>query len=160
MVVTPEWVSIEPILNSAINQVLPEANRVDIQIESIVEDDLPPIYVDQAHMERILNNLLDNAIKFTPNNGRITISVKLDPDHSPASIIVGVSDTGPGIPTYVQEQLFNKYKQFRTSQGRRTGSGVGLYYCKLAVEAQRGHIWVESQVGQGSTFYFRLPLAQ
>ena len=159
MVVTPEWVSIEPIVNTAISQVLPEANRVNIHIASIIEDDLPPLYVDQTHMERILNNLLDNAIKFTPNDGRIKLSAKLDPDHSPASIIMGVSDTGPGIPLEIQGQLFNKYKQFRTGHGRRTGSGVGLYYCKLAVEAHGGQIWVESQVGQGSTFFFRLPLA-
>ena len=159
MVVAPEWISVGPVLDNAINQVLPEAKRVDIHIESIIEDDLPPIYVDQAHLERILNNLLDNAIKFTPDKGHIKLSASLDPDQSPASVKIGVSDTGPGIPADIQDQLFNKYKQFRMSQGRRTGSGVGLYYCKLAVEAQGGQIWVESQVGLGSTFYFRLPLA-
>lgn len=158
MIVTPEWISIEPILHNAINQVLPEASRVDILIESIIEDDLPPIYVDQAHLERILNNLLDNAIKFTPDGGHIKLSASLDPDYSPASIIIGVSDTGPGIPADIHDQIFKKYKQIRMNLGRRTGSGVGLYYCKLAVEAQGGHIWVDSQVGQGSTFNFRLPL--
>lgn len=159
MNVAPDWISIEPLINNAIKQVSPEANRVDISLDTVIEDDLPPIYIDQAHFERILYNLLDNAIKFTPDGGHITLSARLDPDFSPASAVIGVGDTGPGIPVNIQEQIFKKYKQIKTSQGRRTGSGVGLYYCKLAVEAQGGHIWVESDVGQGSTFYFRLPLA-
>ncbi|MCK5314305.1 MAG: GAF domain-containing protein [Anaerolineales bacterium] len=159
MVVAPSWISIEPILKNAVNHVLPEAKRVDIVIETSTEEEIPPIYVDQAHLERILNNLLDNAIKFTPDGGHVKISAMLDPDFTPASIVFGVSDTGPGIPEEIHKQLFQKYKQVKMIQGRRTGSGVGLYYCKLAVEAHGGQIWVESQVGSGSTFYFRLPLA-
>jgi signal transduction histidine kinase len=103
--------------------------------------------------------LLDNAIKFTPDGGHVKVTAMLDPEFTPASIVVGVSDTGPGIPAEIQKQIFQKYNQVKMIQGRRTGSGVGLYYCKLAVEAHGGQIWVDSQIGGGSTFYFRLPLA-
>jgi signal transduction histidine kinase len=159
MVVAPRWISIDPIMNNAIKQVQPEAKRVDIILETITEEDIPPVYVDQAHLERILNNLLDNAIKFTPDGGHVKVTAMLDPEFTPASIVVGVSDTGPGIPAEIQKQIFQEYNQVKMIQGRRTGSGVGLYYCKLAVEAHGGQIWVDSQIGGGSTFYFRLPLA-
>jgi PAS domain S-box-containing protein len=159
MIMDPHWVSIKPLVENAFRQVAAEANRVNITIEVSADEDLPSILVDQGHLERVLNNLLDNAIKFTPDGGRIDLYARIEPDYSPASIIIGVNDTGPGIPEEIQSQLFKKFKQLGMIQGRRTGSGIGLHYCKLAIEAHGGQIWVESQVGRGSTFFIQLPIA-
>lgn len=72
---------------------------------------------------------------------------------------MGVTDTGPGIPSGARSRIFEKFQQLDPAGGRRKGSGLGLFFCKLAVEAQGGEIWVESQVGHGSKFMVRLPAA-
>jgi len=83
----------------------------------------------------------------------------LEPDHEPLSVLIGVTDTGPGIPKETQDRLFGKFQQVSTIHGRRSGTGLGLHYCKLAVEAHGGNIWVDSEPGEGSTFTLRLPVA-
>lgn len=72
---------------------------------------------------------------------------------------MGVSDTGPGISTEAQSRLFIKFQQIVSAEGRRGGTGLGLAFCRLAVEAHGGRIWVESEVGAGSNFIFALPVA-
>ena len=108
----------------------------------------------------MLNNLLNNAIKFTPDGGRVRLWARLDPDHTPTAILIGVSDTGPGIPPEEQHVLFEKFQHVSSVTGRRAGTGLGLPFCKLAIEAHGGQIWVESEVGKGSTFLIRLPIVQ
>jgi signal transduction histidine kinase len=73
---------------------------------------------------------------------------------------MGVSDTGPGIPPEAQSRLFGKFEQVASIQGRRSGTGLGLAFCRLAVEAHGGRIWVESGLGKGATFIVALPLTQ
>jgi signal transduction histidine kinase len=109
-------------------------------------------------MERVLHNLVDNAIKFTPDYGAVQLWAKADPERGDA-LLLGVADTGPGIPPEEQPRLFEKFQ--RTSiTGRRVGTGLGLPFCKLAVEAHGGQIWIESEEGQGSTFIMRLPTVE
>ncbi len=130
--------------------------RIDVVLE--IEPELPPVQVDENYLGRVLNNLLDNAIKFTPDNGRIHLWAKSDTT-SPA-ILIGVSDSGPGIPPEAQKRLFQKFQQGITKGARRKGTGLGLAYCKLVTEAHGGKIWVESTgiPGEGATFIIRLPV--
>jgi len=140
------------------------AREIDVRLQIVASPDLPPLQVDPALMGRVLGNLVDNALKFTDNGGVIRLWARQDPEDSGGAILLGVSDTGPGIPAEAQPLLFQKFQQV-SMQGRRRGTGLGLPFCKLAVEAHGGRIWVESPSdaietvhrGRGSTFLIRLP---
>jgi len=109
---------------------------------------------DPDHTRRIVTNLLTNAIKYTPEGGRIKISI-----HDGFwEVVVSVSDTGPGIPKDQIGKLFNKFYRASDVAARQLGgTGLGLMITKGLVEAQKGRIWLETEVGKGSTFYFTLP---
>jgi PAS domain S-box-containing protein len=115
-------------------------------------EDLGIISVDRDMILRVVINLLDNAVKYTPNEGAIVISAQL----VEGSVEIAVKDSGPGIPPEERSAVFNKFYRLRATQ-RKSGFGLGLSFCKLAVEAHGGRIWVESQPGQGSQFIMRLP---
>jgi len=103
----------------------------------------------------VIANLVGNAIKFTPASGRIRVAVQ----GSDGGVRVSVSDTGPGIPPEFHDKIFEKFGQVEAArQGAKHSSGLGLTFCKFAVEAHGGSIGVESVVGQGSTFWFVVPL--
>jgi signal transduction histidine kinase len=120
-----------------------------------IEDQLPEVRLDHGLIVRVLTNLLTNAIKFTPASG--TIQVCAQTVHDRNSIRIEVSDTGMGIPEADQKYIFDRFYQAR-SNDRRHGTGLGLYFCRLAVEAHGGSISVASEVGRGSTFTVLLPL--
>jgi two-component system, sensor histidine kinase and response regulator len=109
-------------------------------------------YYDPDIVSRVLSNLINNAIRFTSVGGEVTISVIPEAGHCR----VTVADTGPGIPPEFQGKIFGKFFQVEYAQKKR-GIGLGLHFCKLAVEAQGGRIGVDSAVGLGSTFWFTLP---
>jgi signal transduction histidine kinase len=136
----------------------PLAQQADITIDLVLGANLPPLQVDAKFVDRVIHNLLDNAIKFTPNGGHVQLWAKPDPENTDA-LLLGVKDTGPGVPPKEQHRLFEKFQQVRSVSGRRVGTGLGLPFCKLAIEAHGGQIWVESEVGKGSTFIMRLPVA-
>lgn len=99
---------------------------------------------------------MGNAIKFTPPGGTICLEAMMeDPPGKKPMLVVSVSDTGSGISPEIQDRLFQK---FATSRNKESGSGVGLAFCRLAVQAHSGRIWVESEPDQGSTFKFTLPI--
>ncbi|MFN2228650.1 MAG: sensor histidine kinase, partial [Anaerolineae bacterium] len=127
-----------------------EAAQIALEVE--VQPELPLVLVDLHLMRRALSNLVDNALKFTPDGGRVRAWARLDPELAPGAVLIGVTDSGPGIAPADQERLFQMYERNRSMAGRRPGSGVGLAFCKLAVEAHGERIWVESEPGQGSTF--------
>jgi len=109
---------------------------------------------DEEVTRRVLGNLLQNALKFTPKDGNIRVVV----GRKDAIIRLEVSDSGAGIPAEYHGKIFEKFGQVE-KQTRRHSTGLGLTFCKLAVEAQGGQIGVESEVGKGSTFWFTLPAA-
>ena len=116
---------------------------------------LPQVNADRTRIERILENLIDNAIKYSPNGGEVRVSAKRQNDE----IVVSVQDQGIGIGAEDQTKLFQEFQ--RLDVGSRTGIqgiGLGLVVCKRLVEAHGGRIWVESEPGKGSIFYFTLPL--
>jgi signal transduction histidine kinase len=127
-----------------------EAAQIALEVD--LQPELPLVLVDLHLMRRALSNLVDNALKFTPDDGQVRVWARLDPELAPGAVLVGVTDSGPGIAPADQERLFQMYERSGLTASRRPGSGVGLAFCKLAVEAHGGRIWVESEPGQGSTF--------
>jgi signal transduction histidine kinase len=112
-------------------------------------------YADPAVTARVIENLLDNAAKFSPSPGTVDIRVSAEAD----KIRFSISDRGPGIPLVYQKQVFEKYFQISTeAHDTRSGAGLGLAFCKLALDAQGGRIWIESDGHSGTTFHFTLPI--
>lgn len=136
------------------NNALAARNR-NIRLVIDLPDSLPPLSGDRDKLERVLNNLLDNATKYTPDQGQITLSAQAEAE----DVIISVTDTGPGIPEDQRQRIFERFTQVSGDLRARRGFGLGLAYCRLAVEAHGGHIWVEpGKDNIGSRFAFTLPL--
>jgi len=131
-----------------------------IQLKMDVPAELLPVYGDREKIEQILTNLIGNAIKFTPEGGEISISAK--PFHGNKDMVaISVRDSGTGIPEDQLGKVFEKFYQVEGSLERTVGgTGLGLAITKGLVEAQYGKIWVESELGKGSTFTFTLPVSE
>jgi signal transduction histidine kinase len=113
------------------------------------------IRCDQDRIVQVLNNLISNAIKFSPNKSKIIVSCAADADN----VIFSVRDSGSGIPKEKQGEIFTKFYQVDTRLARKAGgTGLGLVICKGIVEAHGGKIWFESEEGKGSLFSFSLSL--
>jgi signal transduction histidine kinase len=151
-----KWVEIGPLASDVIQMEKAVARERSLCLESDVPVSLPGVWADPALIRRVLQNLVGNAIKFTPPGGRVWVSAQAE-DEPKRQVVVSVSDTGTGIPPEVQERLFQK---FVAGEQEGRGSGLGLAFCKLAVEAHDGHIWVESTSEQGTTIAFSLPTAE
>ncbi len=154
----PQPVVARELLNEVAARLAPLAADAKITIGINAGDNLPRLFIDPDLIGRVLNNLLDNAIKFTPDEGRVELWARAQAGAD--NLLLGVSDTGPGVPAEAQSQIFAKFQQVDSVQGRRQGTGLGLPFCKLAVEAHRGEIWVESEIGRGTTFMMTLPIYQ
>jgi two-component system, OmpR family, phosphate regulon sensor histidine kinase PhoR len=131
---------------------VPMAERKGIRMEIEVPEHRPPVVCDLDRLVQVLTNLLDNAVKFTPPAGVISVRFEWG-DHGS---IFCVSDTGPGIPENERAKVFER--RWHASKGAGGGTGLGLYISKRIIESHRGSIWVESQPGQGSRFCFSLPV--
>ncbi len=131
------------------------AERNQITLSENLDRNIAMVMVDPNKLEQVIMNLLSNAIKFTPEGGLVKLSAKLS-DHY---LTISISDTGPGIPLEEQHLIFDKYKQLQSTQlTKHKGTGLGLAICRAIVEAHGGKIWVESEIGLGSTFYFTIPI--
>ncbi len=118
--------------------------------------DLPNLLLDAEMIDRVLANLLDNAIKFTPNNGQITVRATLQGE----CVEMRVTDTGRGIPPGQRQRFFERFAQAAGAHPRVRGFGLGLAFCRLAIEAHGGRIWVEDGAnGVGTQFVFTLPMS-
>lgn len=141
------------LINDTIDMLRPIASGSTIRLEANVEEGLPQVLADSARIQQVLSNLVGNAVKFTPRNGRVSITA----EPADGEVRFGVIDTGPGIPAEQLPHIFGRFWQAQPSD--RRGIGLGLAIAKGLVEAHKGKIWVESHVGLGSTFYFTLPTA-
>lgn len=145
------------IVAHAARQIASLAKSENLTLRNQIAPGLPPFRGDENKLRRILVNLLGNAIKFTPAGGTLTVAVRLGENGQ--SLVFSISDTGEGIPSEAFERIFEKFGQVASRHGGRTMStGLGLTFCKLAVQAHGGHIGVESVPGEGSTFSFTIPL--
>ncbi len=130
-----------------------QAERAGLTLEMDCPEDVPQVLADAERIEQVLVNLIHNAIKFTPPGGRITLGAAQEG----GSVRFWVRDTGIGIPPEDLERIFERF--FKTDRSRSgEGTGLGLSIARHIVEAHGGRIWAESQVQQGSTFSFTLPL--
>jgi signal transduction histidine kinase len=142
------------ITTRTIEMIRPEADAKDLELTLSVEP-MPPVTGDSERLARVVENLLSNALKFTPAGGRISVRVGADT----AFATIEVADTGIGIPEEEKEQLFDRF--FRASTATKLeiqGTGLGLYMAKSIVTAHKGRISVESEVGTGTTFRVEIPL--
>lgn len=148
-------IALPAIIANTVAQLTPAARARNQRLMYDVPEDLPSVYIDVDIIQRILQNLIVNAIKFTPEHGLISIEV-FQRDERPGELLVAIRDTGPGIPEALRKRLFGKFVK---GDHPESGSGLGLAFCRLAVEAHGGTIEVSSTPGQGSTFTFSLPVA-
>lgn len=146
------------LVDSVCVELSPLAHELDIAIEAAIPADLPLLLIDAEKVERVLLNLLDNALKFAPMASTVLLRAQLLPD-APPRVRIEVIDNGPGIPDEHKTRLFDRYVQMEGRKGKRRGSGLGLTFCRLIVEAHGGRIWVEDNPHGGSIFVFTLPAA-
>ncbi len=131
-----------------------QAKSPDFTVTLDLPPNLPTVMADRDRIEEVLQNLLDNAIKYSPRQRNLTVACKATGDE----VIVIVSDTGMGISLRDQEHIFNRFHRVGDSMAHSMpGAGLGLYICRAIVEAHGGQIWVDSTIHEGSTFSFSLP---
>jgi signal transduction histidine kinase len=131
------------------------AEEKSLSVEVCVPADFPPMITDREKLDLVMVNLLSNAIKFTPEGGRVWLKAWVEGDKA----LVMVRDSGIGIPAEELGRIFERFYQVASSLTRQQGgTGLGLAIAKGMVELCGGRIWVESELGQGSTFTFEVPL--
>jgi signal transduction histidine kinase/CheY-like chemotaxis protein len=153
--VRKERVDLSDLIQKSIENFRLLAQEKGISISAAVDSSLPAVHVDPRRVNQVLSNLISNAIKFTGENGEMEIGAVLV---DASQVKVWVRDKGAGISSDEIGQLFQKYRQGGNAKcSSEKGTGLGLVICKMIVEAHGGKIWVESQLGRGTTFFFSLP---
>ncbi len=146
---------IKDLVGRVVERMHMQAKRAGLSISVKLEKSLPKIEIDGRLIEQVLINLIHNAIKFTAPGGSISISVKKQED----AVCFAIHDTGAGIEPELLGRIFERF--YKTDKARATsGTGLGLSIARHTVEAHGGKIWAESKLGEGSTFYFLLPITQ
>jgi len=151
---SPQPIDLKQLVSETIAEVKPKASEKQQRLSSSLPATIPTVNFDPALVHEVISNLLTNAIKYTPNKGRISLKVSQDSDN----LTVEVSDSGYGIPKTQTRQIFQKF--FRANNISRLeteGTGLGLYLAWLIVNSWDGKIWFSSVEGQGTTFWFTLP---
>jgi len=164
-----QWRMSDVDLNSVIETAIDSTHALTVlkglTVEIIPSEDVPTVNADPDRLVQVLTNLLSNSIKFTPSGGLIQVQARLlpvpDPETRTEMVEIRVSDNGVGIPADEFGKIFNRFQQVRTSlSDRPQGTGLGLPISKEIVEYLGGAIWVESELGKGSTFFFTVPVEQ
>lgn len=153
-----EMTDLAPLIDETLNQLLKKAEEKQISINFINANGISTISIDSRLIRRVITNLVDNGIRHTPKGGRIEVASDLEKNKN--DLCISVKDTGTGLDPAFHQKIFNKFEQVDLrNQGISIGTaGLGLAFCKLAVEAHGGEIWVESEgKGRGSTFRFTIP---
>lgn len=148
-------INIKRVIDDSISALQPKALEKGIKISSETKD-LPRVLADSERLFQVMENLLDNAVKFTHRAGQVRIKAY----EEDGSIKVSLSDTGVGIKVQDLERIFDRFYQSGTEKERSKGIGLGLPICKEIITRHKGRIWVESEIGKGSTFYFTIPMGE
>ncbi len=150
-----ERVNITDLLRSRHEEFIIQALNEKKELSITLDENLPEVEVEKNIIERVVNNLINNAIKHTSSGGKIQLAAS----GGKKFLKISVSDDGPGIPEEFKKKIFEKFVQIERNKSKlRTGAGLGLNFCKMAIEAHGGNIWVESEAESGSSFIFTLPL--
>ena len=149
-----DWCDLDELIRAAVHRLSPRMR--DFHVKLNWSPDLPLVYADYVEIDRVITNLLENAIRFTPPDSMIEITARVEE----GAMTVAVTNQGPAIPDRVQLHLFDKFYRVSEDRARGMGTGLGLSICKGIVEAHDGRIWVESPVdgNAGARFAFTLPL--
>jgi signal transduction histidine kinase len=149
-------ISLTGLVYDVVEALRPVAAEKVIALEATVREPSILVWADRDKINQVLTNLIGNAIKFTPVQGRVTVVASRNGGES---VQVSVSDTGPGVPPGEEEKIFAKFYRIAQVNGENSkGTGLGLAISKALVELHGGKIWVESELSRGSTFSFTLPL--
>ena len=155
MAYTFESTPLAPLVDKAMLEIAPLVEAKKISLEKRIDEKLPILKIDRERILQALRNLIGNAVKFTPDNGHVTVLAR-PVDHG---VEVSVVDTGPGIPPENLTTIFNKFQQATPSgPSKANGTGLGLAVVRHIISSHGGRIWAESEPGQGSTFTFVLPV--
>ena len=167
---TPLQLNVKPTdvakqINEAVAAIREQLEVRDLALSLEVADDLPHVRADPTHLQQVLDNLLSNACKFTYPGGQIKIGAQLregdEEADSAGVLLVSIADTGVGIAMEEQEKIFEPfYRAGNPLEMEASGGGVGLTVARSLIQAHGGRMWVESELGQGSVFYFTLPLSE
>ncbi len=143
---------ISEIIEDALEVILPNSQPKMQTVNREIQGGLPTVFVDVDMIRRVVINLLENAVKFTPINGSIEVGAGMREE----GLAIWITDSGPGIPEEFKDAIFQKFTRIKYDNAPK-GVGLGLAFCRLAINAHGGKIWVESESGQGSKFIFTLP---
>jgi two-component system phosphate regulon sensor histidine kinase PhoR len=148
-------IPIGPFIDSCIETAQPRVRDKDLSLSVKLAEKIPDIAGDRRRLTEVLQNLLDNAIQYTPAGGQITVSASV----ADSAVVFTVSDTGIGIPQAEQPRIFERFYRVDVARSRQVGgTGLGLAIAKHLVEGHGGRIWVESEIGHGSQFHFSVPI--
>lgn len=147
------------IVDNVLIELSPLAHDSGIKLVSSVSPELPLLNIDSDKIERVLQNLIDNAIKYSPSEGHVTLQARLYlEDNEQDFIRIDIIDSGPGIPDNYKQSIFNRYVQIKERTIMRRGVGLGLTFCRMVTEAHGGKIWIEDNPDGGSIFALTLPI--
>ncbi len=149
-------IDISALIDEALQLQQPIVSMKGMRLENRTDPHLPPVLADERLIRRVLQNLIDNASKFSRRDSDIIVYAKMSAEN-PDMVQVSVRDFGVGIPAEIKGHIFEKFVRDRNA---KRGTGIGLTFCKLAVMAQDGRIWADSEENNGSTFHFTLPVAE
>ena len=152
LILEPTYCELTGFINEIIEQFRPMAESRKITLSLELLEEYKFIHCDQVRVEQVLSNIIGNAIKFTPIGGEIHVTMRFSDNF----VVVSIKDSGHGMSKDQLEHIFDRYWQVADTS--RLGNGLGLAIAKIVVETHHGRIWVESELGKGSTFHFSLPL--
>ncbi len=176
MVLDADVEEVTDIVKDVTEEIMPLAKEMNAMVDMDIPDSLPKVRVDRDMIERVALNLLDNALKYTEPGTLVSIGAalrspenkerassdstrRLDRDILKHTMVeIFVIDNGPGVPDEYKERIFDQFSQIPGRKGRRRSAGLGLAFCKLAIESHRGRIWVDDNPAGGSIFRFTLPV--
>ena len=158
MTVFPKPCEPSKIASDAVDSLKPWAQKKRIDLTLAAPEGLPLVDSDASRTVQVIVNLLSNAIKFTPAGGKITVKLAKRAEGNKGYIEFAVTDTGPGIAKAEQSKIFEKFVQIASGEMHVGGTGLGLSIAKALVHLQQGRMWIDSDLGQGATFFFNLPV--
>ncbi|MCC6801571.1 MAG: GAF domain-containing protein [Anaerolineae bacterium] len=161
LAIEPKPTELATLVDNVCVELSPIAQELDVSIKPEISAEMPLLDIDADKVERLLLNLVDNALKFSPSHSTVIVRAH-EPgaeDAAPGFVRIDVMDSGPGVPDEYKLILFDRFVQVRGRQGARRGTGLGLTFCRLVTETHGGRIWVDNNPTGGSIFAFTLPVA-
>jgi two-component system phosphate regulon sensor histidine kinase PhoR len=156
--VSPELLAADEIVAQVLQVYEETAQRRGLDLRNHVKPELPLLWADRDHLVQMLTNLVDNALKYTPQDGRVWVASRVFEDDGQHFLEIAVGDTGPGIPEDEQELVFERFYRGSSNRPESTGTGLGLAIVRELIAEHKGRVTLQSQVGKGSVFSLHFPL--